>query len=207
MALVAFDLEFIGQDITRARLWEIGAVIMTGPRAGSQYSSVVECPLHVNGKAVKQYPGYQKVTPAFLKRESARPLEECLRGFFDFCGDGAVCMSHGCFRSDKIILERECRAIKLKPKVYFLDSLFILRDYYQGRDKYSLASFTGKTQHRALPDALALANLMSRITWEHRPVKIFELPLRSIRGVGRRTEQIYNSRSISSVEELCRAYR
>lgn len=211
--LVALDLEFCGdiasKGINNCRIWEVGAVVVSPHRRGQCFSATVNMPMKVNGEEIRQHAGYPRVTKAFLKAEGARPLTHVLRDFVRWLGGPAVLVGHNAYKTDKPILERAFRRCGMRPAVWWLDSLPILRDAFPRRGVWTLASFYSQgVQHRALSDAWMLAQLI----WCFKlpltmPVPIFHTPLRSLKGVGRRSEQILNRQGLSSIEMLARAYR
>lgn len=210
MVSVVYDLEFCGsleEGASSCRIWEIAGVIVSGERRGEVFSQVVQMPLTVRGKPIKQYPGYQQIDRNFLKRHRARPISHVLKDFFLWTGP-CILISHGNFRADKPVLEHAIKRCGLHPPVWFIDTLVAFRDFWPGRHSYTLSSFTGHTTHRALEDALNLANLLQYFKVPL-PIAcpIFQTPLRTLKGCGRRTEEVLNKRQISSIEGLARRYR
>jgi DNA polymerase III epsilon subunit-like protein len=196
---IVFDLEFCGELPDQCFIWEIAGVVLWPPeRRGQVYQSCVQMPF-----PVKQYPGYQVVSKEFLRAQGARPLSHVLKEFFRWCGP-SVLISHGCFRSDKIVLEHAARKCHLRPRVWFVDTLYLFRDIFPGRPSYSLSSFTGLSQHRALPDAIQLARLLHSVRLPL-PCPFGETPLRTVHGIGKRKEAIYNRMGLSSMESLRRS--
>ena len=210
LTTVVYDLEFCG-DLKvpdSCRIWEISGVITSPPsRRGEIFSQVIQMPLSVRGRPIKQWPGYLRIDKEFLKRNHARPISHVLKEFFMWTGP-CILISHGNFRGDKPVLERAIRRCGLHPPVWFIDSLLAFRDFFPGRHSYTLQSFTGNVTHRALQDAIHLANLLN-IFNVPLPIAcpIFQTPLRTLKGCGRRVEQVLNKRAISSIEGLARKYR
>jgi len=199
MQTICIDIEFCGELPHQTYIWELAGVILSPPeRRGEIFQSCVQMPF-----PVKQWKGYPKVDKEFLRNQGARPLSHVLRDFFHWAGP-SVLVSHGSFRSDKLVLETACKRAGIRPRVWFVDSLYLLRDLYPGRNSYTLESFTGGTQHRALPDALQLAHLLRYLPLPL-PCPFGETPLRTIRGIGRQTEALYNRMGLSSIESLRRS--
>ena len=209
MVSVVYDLEFCGsleEGASSCRIWEIAGVIVSGERRGEVFSQVVQMPLRIRGEPIKQYPGYLKIDRKFLKKHRARPISHVLKDFFQWTGP-CILISHGNFRADKPVLEHAIRRCGLYPPVWFIDTLLAFRDHFPGRPSYSLSSFTGFAAHRALQDAISLANLLHFFKIPlPTACPIFQTPVRMLKGCGRRTEQVLNKRHISSYEEMRRKY-
>ena len=205
---VCVDLEFVG-DITASyldcRIWNIGAV----KPDGTEFSIVMKVPTDR-----KTHAGCVHVTENFLKHNNAVTFAQGFRSFCDWVGPQAVIICHNCFKSDKPVLEAECKRHNVEmPCWYFFDSLLFLRTKiqctsYRLGDVYNQVVGKGfRDSHVALDDARALWQILQKF----RPDSLYMYPkyltpLQNIRWVGSACEQRLVEQNVRSVEDLVLKY-
>ena len=205
---VFIDFEFVG-DINNGaadcRIWGIGAIKSNGS------SFMVVCQVPTNRKT---HEGCVEITVKYLKEHAAVPFTEGFARFANWVGPQAVLISHNSFRSDKLVLEQECRRHNiLMPCWYFFDSLLFLRTKLS-LPSYKLADVyehvTGKPfmeTHTALADAIGLWHIMQVLPPEGMYMyPKYITPLQNIRGVGAASEYALIMSGIRSVEHLVMLY-
>ena len=205
---VFVDFEFVG-DINNGasdcHIWHVGAVKIDG----TTFQAIMNVPTDK-----KTHKGCVHVTDAYLKKHHAVPFETGFAKFAQWVGPQAVLISHNCFRSDKLVLEHECRRHNVQmPCWYFFDSLLFLRTKitlpsYKLADVYE--HVMGKKfmeTHTALADAIGLWHIMQRVP----PSSMFMYPkyitpLQNVRGIGAACEHALVRQGIRSVEQLVLQY-
>lgn len=201
---VYVDFEFVGdlqKDISDCHIWNIGAV----KPDGSTFEIILNVPTNK-----KTHSGCVHVTDAFLAKYNAVPFDIGFRQFVNWMGQQAVLISHNNFKSDKLVLELECRRHQVQlPAWYFYDSLLFLRSNltlpsYRLADVYlHVMKKPFKETHNALPDALGLREILQKI-----PPKglymypRYVTPLQNVRWVGAACEHEFVNSGIRSVEQL-----
>ena len=206
-SVVVFDLEFVGDitDPTNCHLWEIGAVHLV---TGDSFHAIVDPQMAVIPAAI---PGCFELTQDFLDK-SAMPLAEGLTRFADWMQQYRLLISHNGFKSDMAVLQGAFALCDMQmPPWLFLDSLLILRQQIKLKN-YKLQTIyhhfcrsTMKESHRALPDAVALKQVLYvsgglRQTTFAYPMGL--TPLQNIKGIGYACETTLFWCSILCVEEL-----
>ncbi len=205
---VFVDFEFVG-DINKGasdcRIWGIGAVKPNGS------SFMVVCQVPTDNTT---HEGCVEITPRYLKEHAAVPFAHGFARFAKWVGPHAVLISHNSFRSDKLVLECECRRHGVQmPCWYFFDSLLFLRTKI-ALPSYKLADVyehvTGKKfmeTHTALADAIGLWHIMRMIPPQGTYMyPKYITPLQNIRGVGSGCEHALVLTGIRSVEHLVMQY-
>jgi DNA polymerase III epsilon subunit family exonuclease len=158
---VVVDLETTGWSPGEAQITEIGAVRVSGGRLRGRFSSLVN-----PGSAIpEQVAALTGISDSMVA--AAPPLAQVLAGFLDFAG-GAVLTAHNA-PFDVAFLTAACRDCGQQwPEFQVLDTVDlahrVLADGEVPDCKLAtLAGFFGaRTQprHRALPDALATADVL-----------------------------------------------
>lgn len=213
LALVPFnfvytDFEFVG-DIKKGpndcSIWHIGAV----KRDGSQFEIFINVETN---KATHE--GCVEVTQEYLAEKQALSFEEAFQHFVNWVGPQAVIISHNCFKSDKPVLEHECKKRHVHmPCWYFYDSLLFLRSKiqcisYRLPDVYfQVVGRTFEETHTALKDAIGLKEILDIVP----PSGLYMYPkyltpLQNIKWVGLACEEAFIRNRIRSVEDLILKY-
>ena len=205
---VITDYEFLG-DINKGaqdcNIWHIGAVKPDG--------STFEVHILVDTNR-ETHEGCVEVTDKYLRDRYAVSFKEGFQHFVDWVGPQAIIISHNCFKSDKPVLEYECKRHDITmPNWYFYDSLLFLRSKVQSLS-YRLPDLyqqiTGKPfreTHTALKDALGLKEILDRV-----PIHGLYMypkyltPLQNIKWVGTACEEALVKAGVRSVEDLVLKY-
>jgi len=219
--LFIFDLEFIGdvQNLRTCYIWEIAVYSVS---RDSWFSKVVDPDKKMDVFPKPPIPEIPHLKREFLEQQKAITWD---RVFTELCewvsleilpGMIPVFVSHNTFRADKPIMELECERYKLRmpSNWYFFDSLHYSRDIIKNSGNYSLSGlhenmFNEPIQnvHRARSDVTACVRILSCLTkssWDlHGPIyPTYSTSLRSIRWVGRKTENLLVAVGIDSTEAL-----
>ena len=207
--MVVFDLEFVGDltsGISNCHLWSIGAVHIT---SGNTFSVIMD-------PNVRPFPPTHekcvKVDEEFLLAHNAVTLKDGLQMFFQWMGCNNVVIAHNSFKSDKLVLEQACRRAGVRcPLMYFMDSLLLMRSTIK-HTSYKLSALYEhymeqpfKETHQALPDALALREVLMKAFETFSGAIIYpthSTPLQNIRWVGPACERAMMSCRFNSVEAL-----
>jgi DNA polymerase III subunit epsilon len=153
------DVETTGMRPDADRIVEIGAVRVEGYELGATYARLVD-PGRPLPPAIEALTG---IRGAELRR--APSARVALEGFLRFAGDSVI-VAHNA-RFDVGFLDAELRRVaggRLACPV--LDTVAMARRLVPGRSRYSLASLAERFStnatpcHRALPDALATAEIL-----------------------------------------------
>ena len=205
---VIADYEFLG-DINKGahdcNIWHIGAVKPDG--------STFEVFIQVDTNR-ETHEGCVEVTDEYLQQRHAVNFKEGFQRFVRWVGPQAILISHNCFKSDKPVLEHECKRHGLTmPCWYFYDSLLLLRCKvqclsYRLPDLYQ--HVTGKpfrATHTALKDALGLKEILDVVP----PLGLYMYPkyltpLQNIKWVGTACEEAFIKSGVRSVEDLMLKY-
>jgi hypothetical protein len=205
---VITDYEFLGDINNGAQdcnIWHIGAVKPDG--------STFEVFITVDTNR-ETHAGCVEVTDAYLRKRHAVPFREGFARFVRWVGPQAIIISHNCFKSDKPVLEQECKRHNIcMPCWYFYDSLLFLRSAVQSLS-YRLpdlyAQITGKVfrqTHTALKDALGLKEILDLV-----PIHGLYMypkyltPLQNIKWAGIACEEAFVKAGVRSVEHLLLKY-
>ena len=205
---VITDYEFLGDIKNGAHdcnIWHIGAVKPDG--------STFEVYINVDTNR-ETHEGCVEVTDAYLRERHAVSFPDGFKRFVHWVGPQAIIISHNCFKSDKPVLEHECKRHNVRmPCWYFYDSLLFLRTAVQSLS-YRLPDLyqqiTGKpfkTTHTALKDALGLKELLDIV-----PVHGLYMypkylsPIQNIKWVGTACEEAFVKAGVRSVEDLVLKY-
>src|SRR5580704_2573898 len=158
------DLETTGWAPEEATITEIGAVLMCGGRVRAQFSSLVN-----PGDAIpEQVAVLTGISDAMVA--SAPPLATVLAGFLSFA-QGCVLTAHNA-PFDIAFLTAACKACSLPwPEFQVLDTVELARRVL-GEEEVAdckLATLAAhfdtriRPRHRALPDALATADVLTAL--------------------------------------------
>ena len=219
--LFIFDLEFIGdvQNLRTCYIWEIAVYSVS---RDSWFSKVVDPDKKMDVFPKPPIPEIPHLKREFLEQEKAITWDHV---FTELCewvsqemmlGVIPVFISHNTFRADKPIMELECEryTLRMPSNWYFFDSLHYSRDVIKNSGNYSLSGlhenmFNEPIQnvHRARSDVTACVRILSCLTkssWDlHGPIyPTYSTSLRSIRWVGRKTENLLVAVGIDSTEAL-----
>lgn len=201
---VIYDLEFVGdirEGVHDCHCWSIGAVKPNG----ATFEAFINVPTEK-----KTHPGCVHVTKAFLKSKGAVPFDIAFTKFKQWVGPQAVLMSHNNFKSDKLVLERECSKHHVHmPHWYFFDTLLYLRSSVQSPSyklpdiyKHILKRDFVET-HTALKDAMGLWDIIRMLP----PSTGYMYPkyltsLQNVKWLGASCEKCLVERGIRCVEHL-----
>jgi DNA polymerase III epsilon subunit-like protein len=219
--LFIFDLEFIGdvRNLHTCHIWEIAVYSVM---RDSWFSKVVDPDKNMQVFPKPPIPEIPHLKRAFLEQEKAVTWDNV---FMELCewvsqevtiGVIPVFISHNTFRADKPIMELECKRYKmvLPSNWYFFDSLHYSRDVIQNSSNYSLSGlheniFNESIQnvHRARSDVTACLRILIFLTkssWDLQgPMyPAYFTSLRSIRWIGRKTENLLTAVGVDSAESL-----
>lgn len=198
------DFEFVGnlqKSIEDCYIWNIGAV----KPDGSTFEIIMDVPTNK-----ETHDGCVHVTKTFLSKHNAVKFDIGFKQFVAWAGPQAVLISHNNFKSDKLVLENECRRHQVRmPPWYFYDSLLFLRSKitlpsYRLADVYlHVMKVPFIETHTALADAVGLWHILQKIP----PKDLFMYPryvtpLQNIRWVGASCENEFVKSGIRSVEQL-----
>lgn len=229
--LIIYDLEFIGEknDFENAHIWEIAAQTLYKPT--EKYHSIC-FPVSKGQQMPKQHSHkpYFKVTSPFLNQQNAVSKNTSLRGFIRFImkrmvfhrKSYIVLMSHGNMKSDKIVLEHECKKIGIHiPRyIYFFDTFPFFRNIFKSISRYDLQSVYNLTglkhpaiqTHRAMEDVHMLQRIFDtniasdkynipRLDGSICPAHL--TPLQTLKGIGHATEKrLMLCYGVTTVEQL-----
>ena len=161
-------------------------------------------PAPVSSKYMQISKKWLRLQPSFFKSK-----RDCLRKFLEWLmrtrtahnKSKVVLVSHGNFRSDKVVLESEClrQGFRLPDCVYFFDTLPMFRLVLPRIETYSLSAIsktilhtTRAPEHRALADTHLLERCL-RVVGPRNIVgcfyRAYNVPLQSLPGVGSRIER------------------
>ena len=212
------DLEFVGNVSmpNQCKIWEIAAVYMTNGRIADTFQRVVD-------PAPKQHvipmapPGCFTPTRTFLTERNAKPLAHVMRAFVRWIRARTapetvpLFIAHGAFRADKPVLESDTFANKFRiPQTWhWADSLYMARKSLPRKADYGLSAIVNDIQgkyeqtHRALDDAIALANLLyTHIKIQGIAYPTYSIPLCTIPGIGEKTEAKLINAGVNSKSHL-----
>jgi len=161
---VIVDLETTGWEPEEAAITEIGAVLVCGGRVRAQFSSLV----NAGGAIPKQVATLTGISDAMVA--SAPPLSTVLTGFLSFAR-GSVLAAHNA-PFDVAFLTAACQACGLPwPEFQVLDTVELAHRVL-GEEEVAdckLATLAVhfdtriRPRHRALPDALATADVLTAL--------------------------------------------
>jgi DNA polymerase III subunit epsilon len=164
MDFVIVDLETTGWAPEEATITEIGAVLVRGGRVRAQFSSLVN-----PGSAIpEQVTALTGINDAMVA--AAPPLATVLADFLAFAR-GCVLTAHNA-PFDLAFLTAACKSCELPwPEFRVLDTVELARKVLGEKEVAdcklaTLAAYFGartKPRHRALPDAMATAEVLSAL--------------------------------------------
>jgi DNA polymerase III subunit epsilon len=161
---VIVDLETTGWAPEDATITEIGAVLVSGGRVRAQFSSLV----NPGGAIPEPVTALTGISDAMVA--SAPPLASVLAEFLSFAR-GCVLAAHNA-PFDVAFLIAACKACDLPwPEFRVLDTVELARKVLGEKEVVdcklsTLAAYFGartKPRHRALPDAMATAEVLSEL--------------------------------------------
>ena len=206
-SVVVFDLEFVGDisDPINCHLWEIGAVHLV---TGDSFHVIVDPQLSTIPATIL---GCFDLTQEFLN-ENAVSMTEGLHRFTNWMQKYRLLVSHNGFKSDMAVLQGSYARCDMQlPPWLFLDSLLILRQQVK-LNNYKLQTIyhhfcrsSMKESHRALPDAVALKQVLYVSGGLQHPTFAYPMgitPLQNIKGIGHACETALFWRGILCVEQL-----
>lgn len=202
------DYEFVG-DLKKGpgdcSIWHIGAV----KTDGSQFEAFIN--VETNKET---HEGCVELTEDYLKEHNATTFMNAFHQFVRWVGPQAIIISHNCFKSDKLVIESECKKHGVYlPSWYFYDSLLFLRSQiqcisYRLPDVYQqVLGREFEETHTALKDALGLKEILDVI----QPHGLYMYPkyltpLQNIKWVGLACEDAFIQARVRSVEDLILQY-
>jgi len=210
-----YDLEYIGipNKLEACFIWQIGIVHL---QSNQRFTITIDpgirpLPPPMSGE-------FMQVTELFLMQSNAvsfeRGWEMCCK-WMNLVGEGnKLLISHNNFKSDKLMLEIECkrRSLHLPYNWYFFDSLLFCRKAIPKQTSYTLKdlyrSFKGSdipNNHSALPDAIALVELLGAIGYQNICGPIYgshSTSLQIVKWLGPACEKTLFSKGINSLEQL-----
>jgi len=211
-----FDLEYVGvpNDLSRCYIWEIGAIHLL---SGNKFSITMDPGIRPLPPPMSQE--FANVTESFLKNKNAVSFNYGWNAFLRFIASNSstipsLLISHNTFKSDKPMLEIETkrRGVELPCHWYFLDSLLFCRKAIPKQSSYTLndlyRNILGKQildNHSALPDAIALMELLYRIGIRtiHGPIYPAHCTsLQAVKWLGPSCERSLFGQNIRSLEQL-----
>jgi DNA polymerase III subunit epsilon len=161
---VTVDLETTGWEPVEAAITEIGAVLVCGGRVRAQFSSLV----NAGDPIPEQVATLTGISDAMVA--SAPPLSTVLTGFLSFAR-GSVLAAHNA-PFDVAFLTAACKACELPwPEFQVLDTVGLAHRVL-GEEEVAdckLATLAAhfdtriRPRHRALPDALATADVLTAL--------------------------------------------
>jgi DNA polymerase-3 subunit epsilon len=161
---VIVDLETTGWEPEEAAITEIGAVLVCGGRVRAQFSSLV----NAGGAIPEQVAELTGISDAMVA--SAPPLSSVLTGFLSFARGGVLAAHNAPF--DVAFLTAACKACGLPwPEFQVLDTVELAHRVL-GEEEVAdckLATLAAhfdtriRPRHRALPDALATADVLTAL--------------------------------------------
>jgi len=161
---VIVDLETTGWEPEEAAITEIGAVLVCGGRVRAQFSSLV----NAGGAIPEQVAALTGISDAMVA--SAPPLSTVLTGFLSFARGGVLAAHNAPF--DVAFLTAACQACGLPwPEFQVLDTVELAHRVL-GEEEVAdckLATLAAhfdtriRPRHRALPDALATADVLTAL--------------------------------------------
>lgn len=207
----AFDLEYVGHttNLKECYIWDIGIVhIHTG--------NTLELSIRPDVDTIPKpfTPEFKEVTDEYLTERHALPFKQAWLQVLNFVGHRAILIAHNAFRADKPMLEIETKrhGIKMPLNWFFFDSLIYARQVLPKLPSYSLRDLHMHlfqkdiiNQHTALPDAIALANILQRIglhTVQGPAYTPYSTPLQAVKWLGPSCERKILEAGIRSVEHL-----
>tara|TARA_B100000161_G_scaffold229805_1_gene176888 strand:- start:3947 stop:4786 length:840 start_codon:yes stop_codon:yes gene_type:complete len=213
-----FDLEFIYdvKHLSRCRIWEI---CVYSCRTMQVFHRVIDPNPKMSVFPEPPLKSIPRLTRDFLSSEGALPFSAVFPMVIEWIHDqlrqtpGAipVLISHNTFRSDKPILENECKRhkIPLPYQWYFFDSLFFSRDCMHVKD-YSLNGlyrhFFGRdieNMHRAMTDVMACREILQHLGPLKGPMyPVYTTSLRFLDGFGAKAEQCLYQNGYFCLEDL-----
>ena len=213
-----FDLEFIYdvRHLQRCRIWEI---CVYSCKTSQMFHRVIDPNPKMSVFPEPPLKSIPRLTRDFLTSENASPFSMVFPMVIEWVHEqlrqtpGAipVLISHNTFRSDKPILENECKRhkIPLPFNWYFFDSLFFSRDCMHVKD-YSLNGlyrhFFGRdidNMHRAISDVYACREILQRLGPLRGPMyPVYTTSLRFLDGFGSKAEQCLYQNGFFCLEDL-----
>jgi len=219
--LFIFDLEFIGdvKNLKGCYIWEIAVFSVT---RNSWFSRVIDPDKKMQVFPKPPIPEIPQLKREFLERENAITWDHAFKELCEWVSqDATVCtipvfISHNTFRADKPIMELECERYKMRlpSNWYFFDSLHYSRDVIRNSGNYSLSGLHQnifhepiQNVHRARSDVKACIRILVYLTkgsWNlvGPMYPAYLTSLRSIRWVGRKTENLLATVGVDSAESL-----
>lgn len=198
------DTEFLGDIRTphTCRLWDI-CIVMMGDSGVEVFQALVD-PFPGEEVRIQAPPGYFTPDRQFLDKHGARPLAKVLRAMVRWVRSRCkrhlpVFAAHGAYRADKVVMELDAARVgfRLPMEWHWFDTLYLARDTFPHMKDYTLSTLVTTfvqdnyvQSHRAKDDAVALTALVQTCMPIKGPIyKTYQLPLRSIKGLGGTSEK------------------
>tara|TARA_Y100000817_G_C16861152_1_gene545836 strand:- start:1991 stop:2851 length:861 start_codon:yes stop_codon:yes gene_type:complete len=212
-----FDLEYIGptSDLKTCHIWEIGAIhYLSGASITiTIYPDISPIPPPFSAEFIQ-------VTPDLLKDRHAVSFTEAWAKLLHWVStivpmnQNTLWVAHNAFKADKPMLEVDTKrhGIVIPYNWFFFDSLIYCRQSIPKMPSYTLSdlyySLFGsplKNAHSALPDAIALRNVLLHInatTLIGTIYPAYATSLQSIKWLGPSSEKQFFGKHIQSLEQL-----
>jgi len=207
-----FDLEYVGtsSDMSDCYIWDISVVHLLSGKIFeiSVLPNVSTIPPPFSDEFIP-------VTLELLRRRNAVSFEVAFNRLNAFLGPSTkLLISHNGFKSDKILLEVESRRnnIKIPYNWFFFDSLMYVRKKLPKQPSYTLRvihTYLGlgniDGHHFALPDAIALRNIMLKLDINGIVGPIYpaySTSLQAVKWLGPKCEHAMITNNMRSVEQL-----
>lgn len=160
--IVTIDLETTGTDFLKDEIIEIGAALVQNGEVISTFSRLVKPKKNITPEIIR----LTGITPAMVA--DAPPLANIIAEFLEFLPDDVLCVAHNATFERSFLR----RATKDKFKNAVIDTIGLSRVVFPELESHSLgylcefAKINNENAHRALSDALVLAQLWQLINNE-----------------------------------------
>ncbi len=212
-----FDLEFIGtsSDLNSCYIWEIGAVHFY---TGASFSVTIYPDIHPFPAPFSD--NFIQVTSSLLKQRKAVSFHEGWTSLLHWVATivgpniNILWIAHNAFKADKPMLEIDTKrhGIIIPYNWFFFDSLIYCRQSIPKLPSYTLSDLHANLffksipdAHSALPDAIALRNILLFIdnkTLSGPIYPAYATSLQSIKWLGPSSEKHFFKNGIKSLEQL-----
>jgi len=212
-----FDLEYVGPStsLETCHIWEIGVVHWM---SGNTFSVTISPDIRPLPPPFA--PEFITLTEDVLASRHAVDFRTAWGMLLQWINErvyetsNVLLVSHNCFKSDKMMLEIDTRrhGVRIPYTWYFLDSLIYCRKELERQPSYTLNDIHHAIMHMdipnnhwALPDAIALCNILTHINAMYLSGPIYpaySTSLQAIKWLGPSSEKTLFNKNIHSVEQL-----
>lgn len=211
-----FDLEYLGtsSDLNTCHIWEIGVIhFMTN----TTFSITVRPDIHPLPPPFSK--DFLQLTPELLDERNAVDFNTAWNKLIHWMqtltmpNSNIILVAHNAFKADKLMLEIDTKrhGITMPYNWYFFDSLIFCRRMIPKLQSYTLGDIhltlfqkEIPNVHQALPDAVALRNILLKInSYIVGPIyPSYSTPLQVVKWLGPSCEGVLFSHGIHSLEQL-----